>query len=47
MKFYKDSGYEVKESKFRAVCVAPPPPHRPSPVQASRSLDQVSFYFMF
>jgi len=46
MKFNKDSGYEVKESKFRAVFVAPPP-NPPSPVQASVSLDQVSFYFIF
>ncbi|AES87421.2 VAMP-associated protein [Medicago truncatula] len=37
--FYKDSGYEVKESKFRAVCVAPPS-NPPSPVQVSGSLDQ-------
>jgi len=46
MKFNKDSGYEVKEFKFRAVCVAPPP-NLPSPVQASGSSDQVSFYFIF
>ncbi|RHN59336.1 putative major sperm protein (MSP) [Medicago truncatula] len=39
--FYKDSGYEVKESKFRAVCVAPPPsPNPPLSVHASESLDQ-------
>ncbi|KEH29156.1 MSP (major sperm protein) domain protein [Medicago truncatula] len=42
--FNKDSGYEVKESKFRAVCVAPPPNYPPSPVQASGSSDQISVY---